>query len=225
LANIRKGEFPKGKLAEGGSTITQQLARSLFLTLERSIVRKLKEIMLALMIERKFSKDEILELYLNQIYWGHNAYGVQGAATIYFNKPVEKLDLAECALLAGLLRSPNNYSPFVSPEKAIQRRAVVLQRMVEMGFITQLQADNAGKAPLQLSKLRPTEILAPHFVEYVRRYLVAKYGPDILYKGGLNVYTTLDLQVQKMAEKTLEEGLNNINQRLIPRNNRVLREH
>jgi len=212
MANMRKR-----KLAQGGSTITQQLARSLFLTRERSVIRKLKEASLALMIEQKFSKEEILELYLNQIYFGHNAYGVQAAATIYFNKSVEKLDLSECALLAGLIRAPNKYSPFNSHEEAIQRRAVVLERMVELGFITQLQADTARKAPLRLSKLYPTETRAPYFVEYVRRYLEAKYGPDLVYKGGLNVYTTLELQIQKAAEKTLEEGLISVNQRLNPK--------
>ncbi|MCD6575118.1 PBP1A family penicillin-binding protein [Candidatus Aerophobetes bacterium] len=195
--------------AQGASTITQQLARNLFLTQERTLSRKLKEIILAIEIERKYSKDEILEMYLNQIYFGHSVYGVAEAASFYFDKPVEKLTLTECALLAGIPRSPGNYSPFYNPKNALIRRNYVLRRMYEAGFITYEQMKKAQQSPLGVIKAdkRKEEkrhiYKAPYFVEWVRQIVAKKYGYETLWRGGLKIYTTLDVRMQDAAEKAL----------------------
>ncbi len=193
-----------GRPMSGGSTITQQLVRRLMFSpeerAERSLARKIKEIMLALALTRTHSKDEILEMYLNEIYYGHLAYGVEAAAQTYFNKHVSELNLAECALLAGLPQAPSRLDPFVNLEGAKARQRVVLRLMVENGFITPEEAEAAYAQPL---KFVPPEhkMLAPHFVVYVRKLLEEKYGPERVARGGLSVITTLDLRYQRLAEE------------------------
>jgi len=194
--------------AQGASTITQQLARSLFLTQKKTLSRKIKEIILAIEIEKKYSKDEILKMYLNQIYFGHGIYGVAEAASFYFNKPVSKLSLAESALLAGIPKSPGKYSPLYNPRNALKRRNYVLHRMYEVGFITKSQMEKAKNLPLGVSidqkKMERRHIyFAPYFAEWVRQIIAKKYGYDALWRGGLKVYTTLDIKMQKAAEEAL----------------------
>lgn len=197
---------------QGGSTITQQLARDVYLSRQKTLMRKLQEALLALRIERLYSKEEILGLYLNQICYGHGAYGVAAAAQVYFGKKVQDLNLAECALLAGLPRWPVGYSPYNYPQRAKQRRAVVLNRMVELGYITPRQAEEAKKEPLptDVSRLKRAGVhhfRAPYFVTYVIRQLVKRYGEDTVYKGGLRVYTTLNIPLQIGADKALKVQL------------------
>jgi penicillin-binding protein 1A len=194
-----------GRIVEGGSTITQQLSKVLFLTPKRTLIRKIREILLALKIERKYSKEEILELYFNQIYYGHGAYGVEAASRLYFGKHAEDLNLPECALIVGLTRSPNRYSPYRNPELARKRRSIVLARMKEVGFITPEEDLEARESSLNLSKYKPPPNKAPYFVEYIRQQLEKTYGSEILYRGGLQVYTTLDLRMQEAAQKALKK--------------------
>ncbi|MFQ5532271.1 MAG: penicillin-binding protein 1A [Candidatus Methylomirabilales bacterium] len=194
-------------LAEGGSTITQQLAKVLFFTPEKSLSRKLKEALLSFKIERKYSKDKILELYFNQIYFGHGAYGVEAAAQTYFNKSLDELNLAEAAMLAGLPRAPNTYSPILDPERARRRRHHALQRMVQERFITAEQAQAATTIPFHTATVSHAKDVAPYFVERVRQYLEKKYGTYAVYHRGLKVYTTLNMKMQKAAEKALRHGL------------------
>jgi len=193
--------------AAGGSTITQQLSRGIFLKPEKSYVRKIKEIVLALQIERNFSKPEILALYLNQIFFGHGVYGVQSASKLYFGKDVSEMTLGECALLTGLIPSPGNYSPFVSPETSRQRRRLVLQRMKAEGFITDKEAEEAAAEPIPTEKSTLFASHAAYFVEYVRQQLEPKYGVAQLWKGGMKIYTTLDLAMQVPAEELMEKNL------------------
>jgi penicillin-binding protein 1A len=198
-----------GKIREGGSTLTQQLSKVLFLTPERSYTRKLKEMALALRIEQRYTKQEILSLYLNQIYFGSGAYGVGAAAQTYFGKPLRELDLAECALLAGLPRSPKYYSPFKSREGALSRRAYVLNRMLAAGVVTRERADAAKKAPLPA---QPTVALkgpspAPYFVEYIRQKVEERFGSSILYSGGLNIHTSINDSLQGYAEQAVQTGI------------------
>ncbi len=200
FVNVRAGH-----VVEGGSTITQQLARNLFLTREQTLSRKVREALLALQIERNFSKKQILEMYLNQIYFGHGAYGVESAARTYFGKHAEELSLDESAMLAGLPKAPTNYDPYKNPLDALQRRNKVLSNMAEEGFISQQEASETKNAPLELKKIEVQT--APYFVEYVRQQLEAKYGTHMVYKGGLSVYTTLDLSVEEAAQKALSRGL------------------
>ncbi|HLG23068.1 MAG TPA: PBP1A family penicillin-binding protein, partial [Candidatus Manganitrophaceae bacterium] len=201
------------KIRQGASTITQQLARSLFLTPERTIKRKFKEILLARKMEKILGKDEILEIYLNQIYFGHGAYGVQVASRTYFGKDVSDLTLAEAAFLAGLPKAPNDYSPYRYPQKAKLRQGVVLRRMVDEQFITEERYRQAYEQDLLFQKLLPEEDLALHFQEYIRQYLIGRYGDDAVYKGGLNVYTTLNIDMQRSANRALKEGLRNLDKR------------
>ncbi len=201
------------EIRQGGSTITQQLARSLFLTPERSLSRKSKEAFLSIRIERLLSKDEILELYLNQIYFGNSAYGIQAAAQTYFGKDIRDLSLAEAAMLAGLPRAPEEYSPYKNPEKAKTRQGVVLKRMVEEGYITQEQYAKAYEEDIYLVNMESIGDVAPYFLEYIRQYLINKYGADMLYKGGLNVYTTLNMDMQRSAHKAVKEGLRALDKR------------
>jgi len=201
-------DFITWSKAQGASTITQQLARNLFLTQKRTLLRKIKEAILALQIERRYSKDEILKMYLNQIYFGHGIYGVAEAASFYFGKSVSELNLAESALLAGIPNNPRNYSPIYNPENALRRRNYVLKRMYELGFISKEQKENAEKSPLQIisDKKRKEEkhlYVAPYFTEWVRQIVSKKYGYDSVWKGGLKIYTTLDLKMQKAAEEAL----------------------
>jgi len=201
------------RLSQGASTITQQLARSLFLSSEKSFRRKFKEAILAWKMEKILSKDEILELYLNQIYFGHGAYGVQAAARTYFGKNVDQLGLAEVAYIAGVPRAPTEYSPYLNPERAKQRQGVVLRRMVDEGFITEDQFRKVYRQDLYFQKLEKEEEIGPYFLEYLRQYLSATYGDAMVYKGGLSVHTTLNLSMQKAATEALREGLRAIDKR------------
>ena len=196
------------RAAQGGSTITQQLSRNIFLKPEKTITRKIKEIFLSLQIESNFSKQEILQLYLNQIYFGAgNRYGVQSAAKFYFGKDVPELTLAECALLAGIIPSPERFSPFSNPDNARLRRYLVLQRMVAGHYITQKEMDDANKEPFPTERSTLISSHAPYFVEYIRQQLEPKYGVAQLWKGGLKIYTTLDLSMQVPAEDIMEKYL------------------
>jgi len=192
-----------GSLVEGGSTLTQQLAKNMFLTQERTFTRKIKELFLAIIIERKFSKQEILQAYLNQVYFGEGAYGVETAAQVYFGKHASEITLAESALLAGLPRGPNIYSPYVDSKATLERRFIVLAGMVKQGYITQEQADQAQKEPITLVGKKKRAIQASYFLDYVAKELVGHYGANRVYKGGLKVYTTLDSKAQQGAEAVL----------------------
>ena len=202
-----------GKIVEGGSSITQQLAKVLFLTPDKSFSRKLKEAAIALQLERRYSKDRILELYLNQIYFGHGSYGVEAAARTYFGKSVRELSLPEAALLAALPRAPGVYSPFDHPEVATKRRAFVLNRMAEEKFITKAQAQRAIASTLGLIPAEQRRTTGQYFVEYVHQLLEAKFGNDMIYKGGLHVYTTINLPMQLAAEQALRDGLRELRER------------
>jgi penicillin-binding protein 1A len=195
-------------VVQGGSTITQQIAKSFFLTPERSFVRKVKEVILAQRIEHYLTKNEILYLYLNQIYLGEGSFGVGSAAKTYFGKPVQNLTLAECAILAGLPPAPNNLSPLRNPKKARERQIYVLNRMVERGLITPEQAKKAGAEEVKLRPKAPKGYNeAPYAVEQVRMYIEEKYGKERLYRGGLKVYTTIRAKLQEAAQKAVLKGL------------------
>jgi penicillin-binding protein 1A len=199
--------FRRGRIVEGGSTITQQLAKVLFLTPDKSLERKLKEAVLALELERRYTKERILEMYLNQIYFGQGAFGVEAAARTYFGKPVSELTVAECALLAGLPKAPATYSPFEHPEAARRRRATVLARMVDTGALKPAEAKRLGEASLDLLPPEKRRTTGQYFLEYVQQQLEAQYGADIVFKGGLHVYTTLSPPMQVKAERALRDGL------------------
>lgn len=186
---------------QGGSTITQQLAKNYFLTQEQTLSRKLHEAFIALQIEQKYTKNEILEMYMNQIYFGQGSYGVETAANTYFGKHVQDLDLAQCAMIAGIPKSPNYYSPLSNPKAAKERQKTVLEQMAKYGFITKEQADEAYAEPLTYKSLNESPGSKKYFIDYVIQLLVDKFGPDAVYKQGLKVYTTLDPDMQKAAEK------------------------
>ncbi len=198
--------FLYGRIVEGGSTITQQLARNLFLTRQKSIVRKLAEIILAFQIERRFTKEEILEYYLNQIYFGHNAYGIESASDLYFNKHAKDLTLAEASMLAGIIEGPEIYSPYKDFNLAKSRQKLVLAKMVDLKVISMLQAKEAYKETLAIypENLKKFGDLAPYFVDYILQELTAKFGEELVNKGGLRVYTTLDPQMQIAAEESVK---------------------
>ena len=192
-----------GEKKQGGSTITQQYAKNAFVTQEKTLARKIKEALLAQRLERRYSKDEILELYLNTIYFGHGAYGVESASQTYFGKPVDTLDLAESAMLAGVIKSPGRYSPHLEPDAARDRRNTVLKQMLDQGVIDKTEYEAAVKAPIKVAALKSTSTVAPYFVEYVKAQLAEEYGADALYRGGLRVRTTLDLPMQRAAEQAV----------------------
>lgn len=173
-----------GGLVEGGKTITQQLAKNMFLTQERTITRKIKEALLAIIIDYKFSKQEILQAYLNQVYFGEGAYGIEGAAQMYFGKHAKDLTLAEGALLAGLPRGPNIYSPYVDIKAALARRELVLAGMVKEGFITEQDATQAKAEPITLAGKKKRVVQASYFLDYIANELVGRYGANRVYKGG-----------------------------------------
>jgi len=198
---------------QGGSTITQQLARNLFLTHEKTFTRKLKEIVLAIRIEQTYTKDEILEMYFNQIYFGEGAYGVDAAAKVYFGKRVQELTLPECALLAGLPRNPRDYSPRRDPDRALRRRNLVLSQMLAARFINRGGYEQASEAPLGVTKTRYNAQEAPYFMEMVRQYLDERYGSNQLYEGGLKIHTSIDIDIQHAAEESLERRLTALEQR------------
>jgi penicillin-binding protein 1A len=192
---------------QGASTLTMQLARNLFLSPDRSFQRKIQEALLAIQIERRFTKEQILTLYANQIYLGHGVYGFEAASEFYFSKPAKKLSLPEAALIAGLPKSPALYSPINHPEHALHRRNFLINNLLEDGKITARQADAARNAPLGLNIAPDPNSLAPYFVEEVRRYLEGKYGSDQVHEGGLRVYTTLDMNWQREANRAVLDGL------------------
>ncbi|GAB4541766.1 MAG: PBP1A family penicillin-binding protein [Thermodesulfovibrionia bacterium] len=202
-----------GRLKEGASTITQQLAKVVFLSPEKTLIRKLKEVVLAFKIEKTLTKEEILELYLNKVYFGHGAYGVEMAARAYFGKSVSDIDLSEAALLAGLIKAPNRFSPYNSLEIAKDRQMTVLKRMEEEGYINRQQIESAYKKPLYLSSMRYSVDEMNYFLEYIRKYLEDKYGLEMVYKGGLKVYTTINRNIQRTAVESLREGLRELDKR------------
>lgn len=201
-------------LSQGASTITQQLARTLFLSLEKKFSRKFAEMFLALQIERRYTKDEILELYLNQIPFGPGIYGVGAAAEIYLGKKVSELTVVESALLAGLPRWPAGYSPFNHPERAIKRRNAVLKTMLRDGHLSPEEYDEAVNKPLETAEHGDGQYLAPYFSEYIRQELVERFGHNMVYQGGLRVQTTLDYRLQELAEKALTHGVVSLAERL-----------
>jgi penicillin-binding protein 1A len=203
----------KGRIAEGGSTITQQTVKNLFLTPERSIKRKLKEMILAYRIEKKMTKEEILYLYLNQIYLGDGAYGVEAASRSYFGKGVSQISLAEGAMLAGLAKAPTLYSPRTHPDQAKARQRYVLRRMAEVGFVPQAQADRAYEMRLTLAPPSAFRSKAAYFIEYVRMHLQEKYGTDAIYKDEMKIYTTIDGRLQEAAHDALAEGIKRTQER------------
>ena len=202
-----------GELREGGSTITQQLAKVVFLTPEKTLQRKIREAALAIKIEKNLDKREILELYLNKIYFGHGAYGVEMASRIYFGKPVRDIKLPEAALITGLIKAPSLYSPFNDLGKARERQYIVLSRMVEEGYLKKSEMEQALKQPLSLSSMRKGIDANNYFIEYVRKYLEDKYGIEKVYKGNLRVYTTLDRTAQTAAAKAVQDGLRALDKR------------
>lgn len=202
-----------GRVVEGGSTITQQLSKTLFLSFEKSLERKIKEAILAIRMELVFSKDDILEMYLNQIYYGHGSYGVEGAARTYFGKNVQDLTTSECALLAALPKAPNNYSPYRAMKKALNRRDHVLRRMARMGFIDAEEKATALKEELQLGGVTDKLNKAPYFIEYIRQFIQKKYGSNKLYRDGLQIFTTLNYKNQYAAQEAIRAGLRDADKR------------
>ncbi|MDP2168138.1 MAG: PBP1A family penicillin-binding protein [Thermodesulfovibrionales bacterium] len=201
------------RLKEGGSTITQQLAKMTFLTPEKTIQRKLREVALATKIERSLTKEEILELYLNRAYFGHGAYGVEMASRTYFGKPVEEITLPEAALVAGLLKAPSQYSPFIRMKKAKERQALVISRMAEEGFIPEKERQEAVEAAVHISSRENGDAANNYFIDYIRKYIEGKHGADAVYKDGLKVYTTLDRKAQLNAQQALKQGLRALDKR------------
>ena len=203
-----------GGRRQGGSTITQQLARNLYLTQKRTFSRKLAEMVLAMQLERAYTKPEILELYLNQIYFGEGAYGVQVAAHTYFGKDVSKLDEAECAMLAGAIRAPEKYSPFVNAQRAHDRRNQVLANMAEEKYLTPEEANDAKDEPLKVvtnhKAVVKTNYLAPWFVAYAMKEFVRQYGEDALYQGNYTIQTTLNYEMQKAAEEAIQDNFDHV---------------
>ena len=199
-------DIQQRRVVEGGSTISQQLAKNLYTGGERSVRRKLYELVLTFKLESRYSKDEILGMYLNTIYLGHGAWGVEVASQTYFGKSVRDLDLAESALLAGLPRSPEYYSPYNHPNEARARRDFVLQTMADLGYISQAQANRAKAEPLKLAGLRPAGRQAPYFVDYVLSQLNPTVAEDVT-RGGYRIYTTLDLDMQRAAETAVANGI------------------
>ncbi|GJL54721.1 MAG: penicillin-binding protein [Nitrospirales bacterium] len=205
--NLKSG----GKV-QGASTITQQLARTLFLSRERTYKRKIRELILAFKMELVLSKEKILEMYLNQIYFGHGAYGVGSASQTYFSKDLSEITLSEAAILAGLPKAPNTYSPYRNPELAKNRQEHVLGRMVQTNFISKAEAEDAIAAELTFHRksLKP---IASYFLEHIRQTLVAHYGETMVYKGGLQVHTTLNVAMQKAADEAVHRGLHELDKR------------
>ncbi|MBL4597444.1 MAG: transglycosylase domain-containing protein, partial [Rhizobiaceae bacterium] len=207
ITNIRN--YGSGRRAIGASTITQQVAKNFLLSNERSIDRKIKEAILSLRIEQAYSKNRILELYLNEIFLGLGAYGVAGASLTYFDKAVQEIELHEAAYLAALPKAPNNYHPFKHTERAIIRRNWVIDRMVQNGYVSFEEGEKAKAHKLEVNPRRRSTYLAAseYFSEEVRREIVTRYGETALYEGGLSIRTTLDPKLQIMARKALMDGL------------------
>ena len=203
-----------GEVRQGGSTITQQVAKSLLLTPAKKLSRKLKEAILAFRMEENLAKDEILYLYLNQIYLGHGAYGVKAAAENYFGKDLTELNLSEISLLAGLVQAPSRYNPYTHLDRARIRQKYVLEKMLENRFISKDEMDEALNAEIKLVEKTDVNLLhAPYFTEYVRRYLVDKYTNATVLTDGLKIYTTLDMNMQKAAQNSIKRGLAEVDKR------------
>ncbi|MHB1318207.1 MAG: transglycosylase domain-containing protein, partial [Anaerolineae bacterium] len=209
LTNLQEGE-----IVRGASTITQQVAKMLFLTPEQNYTRKIKEAILATEITRRYSKEEILEVYLNESYFGNLAYGIGAASDTYYGKSVGDLTLPEASLLVGLLQAPALYDPYIDPQAALDRREIVLRLMLSEGYITLQQFDEASTTPMTLRPRQLDDVReAPHWVEYVRAELEARFGAETLYRGGYNVYTTLDLDLQHTAEQVTRERIAGLRER------------
>ena len=209
LANLREG-----RLAQGGSTLTQQLARQSFLTLDKTYTRKVQEVLLALRIEHQYTKDQILELYLNKMYFGAGLYGAEAAAMGYFGKPARELSVGEAALLAGLVKSPSTWAPTVNMERAVARRNVVLQAMREQGDIDETTFVRARDSEVTLrDALRRDEPFGQYFKEQVRLELIERFGRERVYQSGLRVYTTIDVAMQKAAEASVAKSLDELSTR------------
>jgi len=207
IAGAAYRDLLSGGKMQGASTLTMQLARNLFLSPDRSWHRKIQEAMLAIQIERRFTKPQIFTLYANQIYLGHGVYGFEAASQFYFSKPAKQLTLDEAALLAGLPKSPSYYSPINHPDHAIKRRNLVINAMLEDGKITAGPATDGRNKPLELKLQHDSNSLAPYFTEDIRRYLENKYGSDQVHQGGLRVYTSLDMDLQRAANQAVLDGL------------------
>jgi 1A family penicillin-binding protein len=215
-------DLREGRAAQGGSTITQQLARQFFLTREKTLWRKAKEAILAIRLEAVYSKVEILELYLNKVYFGDGLYGAEAAARGYFGKSAAELTVAEAAMLAGVINAPSINAPTVNPARALARRSVALDAMADRGFITQAEAERAGRTKIQLhDALRREEPHGQYFKEEVRQQLVKQFGWERLSEGGLRVYTTIDPSLQRAAEATVAESLRQIDARRAARRSRA----
>lgn len=200
-----------GRIVEGGSTITQQLARNLYLTRRRNIIRKISEIVLALELERHYTKEEILDFYFNQIYFGHNTYGIESAATLYFNKKAKELDIAESAMIAGLIEGPEIFSPYKDFQHAKLRQKIVLNKMAELGMISKAEADEAFNEQLSLhpENVKKLGKIGHYFTSYVFQKLIDEYGEEAVNKAGLRVYTTLDPKMQIAAEEVASQFVQN----------------
>ena len=205
--------FKSGRRGQGFSTLTMQISRILFLTPEKTLDRKLKEIILAFQIEKNFTKEEILALYCNQIYFGHGNYGVEATSRFLFSKSIKDLTLTEAALIAGLAQNPSRLSPIETPERVKDRRNHVLDRMAEEKYISPAECERAKQEPLRLNLRRDPPSIAPYFVEEVRKYLEREYGSQRIYQGGLRVYTTLDARLQRAATRALRNGLLTVDRR------------
>jgi penicillin-binding protein 1A len=202
------------KIVEGASTITQQLAKTLFLTPKKTLVRKLKEVILAFQLERRYTKNEILELYLNQVYFGSGAYGIKAAGRTFFDKSLESLTISESALLAGMPKLPSRFSPLINKGLAIKRRNTVLRQMVNSRIITKDEYKKALSEPLQIVESRGRPAKAPYLVQYVLNILEEEVGSSLLYRGGLTIFTTLDYDLQKEAESAVLGGLAELEARM-----------
>ena len=207
IAGAAYRDIESGGKVQGASTLTMQLARNLFLSPDRSFQRKIEEALLAIQIERRFTKEQIFTLYANQIFLGHGVYGFEAASEYYFSKPAKQLTLEEAALLAGLPKAPGQYSPINHADRALKRRNLVINAMLEDGKITAQQANDARNKPVVLNVQKDPNSLAPYFVEEIRRYLENKYGADQVHQGGLRVYTTLDMGLQRAANQSVLDGL------------------
>jgi len=207
IARAAVADLSEGTKVEGGSTITQQLAKNLFLTSSKKLSRKIADAWLAIQIEHRFSKDQILEMYLNQVYWGHNCYGIQAAAVNYFGKKTKDLTLPECAQLAFLLRGPERFSPYKDPELAKKGQRVALERMVKAGYISQKQADIAFSVPLKYPGIHNFSYRAPYFTSFLLNQLINRYGSDAVMRGGLRIRSTLDMDLQFKAEDLLRKAI------------------
>ena len=207
IAGAAYRDIESGGRVQGASTLTMQLARNLFLSPDRSFQRKIEEAFLAIQIERRFTKEQIFTLYANQIFLGHGVYGFEAASEYYFSKPAKQLTLEEAALLAGLPKAPGQYSPILHPDRALKRRNLVINAMLEDGKITAKQASDARNRPLGLKLQHDPNSLAPYFVEEVRRYLENRYGADQVHQGGLRVYTSLDVDLERAANRAVLDGL------------------